>query len=171
MRTEYFLFVHHNTSILSKFTTLSFEQSGDINCSLDVNSSHTDESSEGRNARHWIYALNIFTEDSGEHWWEQNMFCSFTTPPALWQSSVPGTLRTRVISLVLYSLTRATLMSAGKDEACGCRYTLSIYSMRTLKKTDANSIFFVRSGNHKDFGTAKHLIFWALWWDQLFSTR
>ena len=24
-----------------------------------------------------IYALNLFTENSGEHWWEQNIFSSF----------------------------------------------------------------------------------------------
>ena len=26
-----------------------------------------------------IYALNLFIEHSGEHWWEQICFCSFTT--------------------------------------------------------------------------------------------
>ena len=26
-----------------------------------------------------MYALNLFIEHSGEHWWEQNIFCSFTT--------------------------------------------------------------------------------------------
>ena len=45
MRTEYFLFVHHATSILAKLTTWCFEHSGDISsCSLLVNPSHTDES-------------------------------------------------------------------------------------------------------------------------------
>ena len=45
MRTEYFLFVHHATSILAKLTTWCFEYSGDISsCSLLVNPSHTDES-------------------------------------------------------------------------------------------------------------------------------
>ena len=63
-----------------------------------------------------IYALNLFIEHSGEHWWEQNIFCSFTIPQAFWQSSAPGALSTLVISVGLYSLTRATLMSPGKDE-------------------------------------------------------
>ena len=44
MGTEYFLFVHHTTSILAKLSTWCFEHSGDINCSLLVNPSHTDES-------------------------------------------------------------------------------------------------------------------------------
>ena len=39
-----------------------------------------------------------------------------------WQSSAPGALRTLVTSVVLYSLTRATLMSPGKDETRVCRY-------------------------------------------------
>ena len=48
MRTEYFLFVHHTTSILAKLSTWCFEHSGDISFSLLVNPSHTDESWEGR---------------------------------------------------------------------------------------------------------------------------
>ena len=40
-------------------------------------------------------------------------FCSFTTSQAFWQSSAPGALSTLVTSVVLYSLTRATLMSPG----------------------------------------------------------
>ena len=55
MRTEYFLFVHHTTSILAKISTWCFEHSGDISCSLLVNPSHTDESWEGRNTCLWIY--------------------------------------------------------------------------------------------------------------------
>ena len=55
MRTEYFLFVHHATSVLAKFSTCSFEHSGDISSSLLVNPSHTDESWEGRNMCLWIY--------------------------------------------------------------------------------------------------------------------
>ena len=56
-RTEYFLFVHHTTSILAKLSTWCFEHSGDISCSLLVNPSHTDESREGRNTCMWIYTL------------------------------------------------------------------------------------------------------------------
>ena len=38
------------------------------------------------------------------------------------QSSAPGALSTLVTSVVLYSLTRATLMSPGKDETRVCGY-------------------------------------------------
>ena len=60
-----------------------------------------------------IYVLNLFIEHFGDHWWEQNIFCLFTTPEAFWQSSAP---------VVLFSLTRATLMSPGKDETRACGY-------------------------------------------------
>ena len=69
-----------------------------------------------------LYALNLFIEYSGEHWWQQNIFCSLTTPQAFWQSSALGPLSTLVTSVVLYSLTRATLMSPGKDETPVCEY-------------------------------------------------
>ena len=72
--------------------------------------------------RYAIYALNLFIEQSGEHWWEQNIFCSFITPQAFWHSSAPGALSTLVTSVVLYSLTRATVMSPGKDETNVCGY-------------------------------------------------
>ena len=39
-----------------------------------------------------------------------------------WQSSTPGALNTLVTSVVLYSLTRATLMSPGNDETRVCGY-------------------------------------------------
>ena len=55
MRTEYFLFVHHTTSILAKLSTWCFEHSGDISRSLLVNPSHIDESWEGPNTCMWIY--------------------------------------------------------------------------------------------------------------------
>ena len=66
------------------------------------------------------------------HWalWRTLMrteyFCSFTTPQAFWQSSAPGALSTLVTSVVLYSLTRATLMSRGKNETLVCG-NISIY--------------------------------------------
>ena len=55
MRTEYFLFLHHTTSILAKLSTWCFEHSGNISCFLLVNPSHTDESWEGRNTCLRIY--------------------------------------------------------------------------------------------------------------------
>ena len=69
-----------------------------------------------------IYALNLLIEHSGEHRLGQNVFCLFTTPQAFWQSSALGALSTLVISVVLYSLTLATLMSPGKDEIHVCGY-------------------------------------------------
>ena len=42
-----------------------------------------------------------------------------------WQSSAPGALSTLVTSVVLYSLTRATLISPGKDETRVCGYICS----------------------------------------------
>ena len=57
MRTEYFFFVHHTTSILAKLITWCFEHSGCISCSLLLNPSHTDESWEERNTSLWIYTL------------------------------------------------------------------------------------------------------------------
>ena len=53
MRTEYFLFVHHTTSILAKLSTWCFEHSGNVNCSLLVNPSHTGESWEGILKEFW----------------------------------------------------------------------------------------------------------------------
>ena len=182
-----------------------------------------------------IYALHSFI-DSGKYWWEQIIFCLFTTSQPFWQSSAPGALNTLVTSVVLYWLTWATMMSPGKvktrvcgyicsefihwalwrtlmgteyflfihyttrilvkfstccfehsgdisssllvnlihtDESLGGRnmclwiYTLWIYSLSTLE----NTIFFVHSPHHKYFGKAQHLVLWALWWHQLFSTH
>ena len=65
-----------------------------------------------------IYALNLFTEHSQEHWWEQNIFCLFTTSIleklSTWCFEHSGT------SVVLYSLTKATLMSPGKGKTRVC---------------------------------------------------
>ena len=44
-----------------------------------------------------------------------------------WQSSAPGALSALVTSVVLCSLTRATLMSPGKDETRVCGYIYNIY--------------------------------------------
>ena len=148
-----------------------FENSGDISCSLRVNPNHTDESLEGRKACLSIYALNLFIDHSAEHWWEQNIFRSFTRPQVFQPSSSPAGLSTLVTSVVFYLLTRTTLMSPGKEETRACWYTFWIYSLSSLEKTDENRIFLVRSAQHKHFGKAQHLVVWALWWHQLFSTR
>ena len=49
MRTEYFLFVYHTTTILAKLGTWCFKHSGGKSCSLLVNPSHTDKPWERRN--------------------------------------------------------------------------------------------------------------------------
>ena len=170
MRTEYFYFVHHSTTILVKLRIWCFEHSGDISSSLPVNLTYTDESWEGRNTCLWIYTLNLFIEHFGENWWEQNISCSFTKPQAFCHSSAPGALSTLVTSVIRYSLTRARLMSAGKGETRVCGCTLWIYSLSTLENTNRNKIFFFRSSHHKCFVKSKHLMLWALWWYQLFPT-
>ena len=90
-----------------------------------------------------IYALNSFIEHSGEHWREHNIFCSFTTPQAFWQSSAPGALSTLVTWVVLYSLTRATLMSPGKDETHVCGYIRSEFIHWTLWRTLMRTEYFL----------------------------
>ena len=60
MRTEYFLFVHHTTNIFAKLSTWCFEHSGDIICSLLINSSHTDESCKGQNTCLRLLTFIIF---------------------------------------------------------------------------------------------------------------
>ena len=57
--------------------------------------------------------------------------------------------------------------SLGGRNMCLWIYTLWIYSLSTLE----NTIFFVHSPHHKYFGKAQHLVLWALWWHQLFSTH
>ena len=72
-------------------------------------------------------------------------FCSFTTPQAFWQSSAPRALSNLVTSVVLYSLTQATLMSPGKDQTRVCGYICSEFIhgalWRTLMRT--KFIFFL----------------------------
>ena len=171
MRTAYFLLVCHTTSISTKLSIWCFEHSGDINFSLLINPSHIDESTEGRITSLWIYALNFFIEQSGEHWWEQNSFCSVATPQAFWQRSAPGALCTLVTSHILYALGRAILMSPGKDETRVCGYFLWIYSLSSLENTYENTIFFVPSQHHKHFGKPQYLVPWGLWLHQLLSSR
>ena len=94
-----------------------FEHSSDINCSLLVNPRYAGESWEGWNTCLWMHTLQINSLSTLENTDEnRTFFCSFTTPQAFWQSSASGALSTPVTSVALYSLTRATLMSPGKDE-------------------------------------------------------
>ena len=61
MRTEYFLFVHHTTSILAKLSTWCFDEHSLVTTSVVLYSltratlSVSDESWEGRNTCMWIY--------------------------------------------------------------------------------------------------------------------
>ena len=84
----------------------------------------------------WIYSLRAL-ENTDKN---RMFFCSFTTLQAFWQSSAPGVLSTLVTSVVLYSLTRATLMSPGKDETRVCGYIRSEFIhwalWRTLMRTE-----------------------------------
>ena len=88
-------------------------------------------------------SVYIFIEHSGEHWWEQDIFCSFTTPQAFWQSSAPGALSTLVTSVVLYALTRATLMSPGKEETRVCGYIRSGFIHWALWRTLMRTKYFL----------------------------
>ena len=47
------------------------------------------------------------------------------SPQVFWLSPAPGVLSTLVRSVVLYSLTRATLMSPGQGETRVCGYIRS----------------------------------------------
>ena len=170
MGAEYFLFVHNTASPSAKLSTWCFEHSNDISPSLLINRSHTDESWEARNSFRWIYTLNLSIEHSGEHWWEQHIFCWFATPQAPPPSWASGALNTLVTSIFLYSSTRATLMSPRKDESHLSGYTLWISSLSSLENTDENTIVFARSPHHKHFGKAQHLVLCALWWHHIFST-
>ena len=72
---------------------------------------HTDESWEGWNTCLWTYALNLFIEQSREHWLEQNIFCSFTT-------SILAKLSTSVVlvtSVVLYLVAPIINISSYKN--------------------------------------------------------
>ena len=123
IKTKYFLLVHHTTSHLANLNTWWFKHSGDISCFYSLNQGHTDESWEGQNMCLWIYALNLFINHSGKNCWEHNIFCSFITPQALWQSSARGGSSTLVASFVFHLLTWAMLMNPGKDATCVCGYT------------------------------------------------
>ena len=171
MTTEYFLFVHRTKCILAKLNTWCFQHSGDISCSLRVNPILTDESWEGGNTCLLIYTLNLLIEFCGEHWWQENIFRSFTRPQAFYQSSAPAVLSTLVSSVVLYLLIQATLIIPGNDETQVCAHTLWIYSMSTLENTDEYRMFFVHLPHHKHLEKVQHMMFWGLWRHQFFSTR
>ena len=90
----------------------------------------------------FMYVCNIVTF-SDEHWWEQNMFCSFTTQQVFWQSSGTGILRTLVTLVLLYSLTQATLMSPWKNETRAYRYIVSKFIYWAFWKTLMRTEYFL----------------------------
>ena len=91
----------------------------------------------------YIYIYILFIEHSGEHWWQQNIFCLFNAPQAFGQSSAPGALNTLATSFVLYSLTQTTLMSPGKDETHVCGYIRSEFIHWALWKTLMRTEYFL----------------------------
>ena len=91
-----------------------------------------------------IYALNLCIEHSGELWWEQNIFCSFTT-------RILAKLSTWCFEH-FGDISCSVLVHPGHtDESWEGRntslwiYTLWIYSLRTLENTDKNKVFFCSS--------------------------
>ena len=79
-------------------------------------------------------------------------------------------LNTLLTSVVLYLLTRATLVSRGRTK----HVPVDIYALNLFieqENTDENRILFVHSPHHKRFGKVQHLVLCALWGHQLFSTR
>ena len=82
------------------WTCYSVHLSMECSDAMLVNPSHTDESWVGQNTRMWIYMLWIYSLSTLENTDENKIFlCSFTT--------------SILTSVVLYSLTWATLMSPG----------------------------------------------------------
>ena len=69
-----------------------------------------------------------------------------STPQAYWQSSAPGALSTLVTSVVLYLLTRDTLMSPGKDETqvCGWIYIYIYIYILTLYAFQKISCIYIK---------------------------
>ena len=161
MRTEYFLLLHHSRSILAKLSTYLVLSALSWHQFFPSQWPSIDPSWEGRNTCLWIYALNLIIDHSGELWWEHNILHFFTTPQPFLQSSAPGALSTVVTSVVLYVLTRATLMTPGKDKTRVCGHALWIYWSSTLENTDENEIFFVCLPHHKHFSKAQHQVLWA----------
>ena len=69
----------------------------------------------------WIYTLWIYSSSTLENTDENKIF--FVRSPQVFQQiSAPGALSSLVTSVVLYALTRATLITPGKDETRVCGY-------------------------------------------------
>ena len=91
-----------------------------------------------------IYALKLFTEHSAEHWWEQNIFCSFPTS-ILAKLSTWCFENSGDISCSLLVKPSHTDESWEEWNTCLWIKTAWIYSLSTLENTDENRIFFVCS--------------------------
>ena len=127
------IFCSYTTSILAKLSTWCFEHSGNINCSLLINLSHTDESWARWNMCMWICMLWIYSLSILENTDENKIFF-VRSSQAFWLSSAPRVLSALVTSVVLYSLTWATMMSPGQDKTCVCGYIYKI--LKVLKTTE-----------------------------------
>ena len=153
MRAEYFLFVHHTTSISTKLSAWCFEHFGDISRSLLFNPSHTLMSPgwEGRDTCLWIYTLWIHSLSTLENTDDESRIL-FVCSPHYKQ---------------LVNLSHNDESWEGQN-TCMWVYTLWIHSLGTLEDTDESKIFFVRSPHCKHFGKAQHLVLcWATWWHQI----
>ena len=83
----------------------------------------------------WIYSLSTLENT------DENKIYFVCSPQAFWLSSAPGVLSTLVTSVILYSLTRATLMSPGHDETRVCGYIYIYMYMYTFIYTNIIYIF------------------------------
>ena len=95
-----------------------------------------------------MYALN-YSSSTLENTDENKIFfvCS---PKAFWLSSAPGVLSTLVTSVVLYSLTWATLMNPGQDETRVCGYVHFEFIHQALWRTLIRTKYFLFI-HHKHF--------------------
>ena len=118
--SKVFLFAHHPTRILAKLSTRCFEHSGEISCSLIRATLMIPGKDKTRVCRlrhsEFIHLTLWRTLMRTEYF----LFVYYTT--SIWKNSTSDALSYLVTSVVLYSFTRATLMSPGKDEILVCGY-------------------------------------------------
>ena len=107
-------------------------------------------------------------DHSGEHWWEESIFCSFTTSILVKLSTCCFELSGDISYSLLVNPSHTDESWAGRN-TCMWISTLSIHSLSTLKNTDENKIFFVRSPQAFWLSSTPGVL--ALWWHQLFPTR
>ena len=108
-----------------------------------------------------IYSYIIY-ENTGEHWWEQNIFCSFTTSILAKLSTWCFEHSGDISCSLLVNPSHTDESWAGRN-TCVWICTLWLYSLSTLENTDETKLtkyfLFV---HHKHFRKAQHLVLWAL---------